>query len=171
MIDEEIYHSNEKIVNDIYLRTLAINDYSLTDQQVNDLEQIIYQCPSIGGEAVVKARILYELVNDHIFYDDDELCILQGVSSRMAKPNKIREFDLFPNPSNSLVTLNYKIDKGDKGLLKIIDQLGRPIFTGNLTDENNQLIFDCSNYNQGLYIYQIIINGELQSSKIFSIIK
>jgi hypothetical protein len=171
MVNEEIYHDNEIIVNDIYFRTVAVGLYALTEDQKFALEQIIFQCPLVGGEAVYSARNLYSLVNDEQVYDDDELCLLQGYALRMVKPQNEVKSNFYPNPATNHATLNYELSVEQRGILRIIDNLSRPVAEFPLPNENNQLTFDCSAIQSGIYTYQIIVDGQVQIAKLFTIIR
>ena len=43
------------------------------------VQTITQQCPFAGGTAVYRARGMYELINDSIVYDDDAVCLAQGL--------------------------------------------------------------------------------------------
>ncbi len=66
--------ANHKAVNEIYLATVAIDDFSLSSGQVSDLFAIAYQCPFVGGSGVYQARALLHFAPGILTYDEYELC-------------------------------------------------------------------------------------------------
>ncbi|MBL0051710.1 MAG: hypothetical protein IPP29_09480 [Bacteroidetes bacterium] len=48
---------------------------------------IATQCPLIGGPAVYLARPIVELYDDNIVYNDQAVCLSQGVSMKLANGN------------------------------------------------------------------------------------
>ena len=56
----------EKTVNDIYLRNFTQGLDSLSATDVRVLKNIIRICPQAGGNAVYKARAIYEMINDSV---------------------------------------------------------------------------------------------------------
>ena len=171
LIDVELNEENEKVVNDIFLHTVAAENDKLSSDQVAQLENIIFQCPFSGGEAVYKARMLYSLVNDSISYDDYDLCILQGIAPRHSKPIDEIKFSLFPNPSSQQATLTYQLGEFDSGKFQMVDQLGRVICKNELSSLENNLLINIQEIPIGVYSYQLIVNGTIVSSKLFSIIR
>jgi hypothetical protein len=60
--NNEVFLANEKLVNEIYLNTIAKGLSEFTLEQKNDLQYIANQCPLAGGDAVYSARSLYSLI-------------------------------------------------------------------------------------------------------------
>lgn len=171
LISQDVYENNEIVVNDIYLSTIAVGKKELTETQIINLENIIFQCPFSGGDAVYTARGLYSLINDSIQFDDYSLCVLQGVSPRMAKPKLSINSILYPNPASDKITLKYRVSEEQNTSMRIIDQLGRIMYERKLNFEEHELNIDCSSWNPGIYIFQFVIDGGFKESKLFSVIK
>ncbi len=45
----------------------------------NEIETVAYQCPMAGGNAVFRARAIYSLMNENAEYDDQFICLQQGI--------------------------------------------------------------------------------------------
>ncbi len=171
MIDGEVYESNERTVNTIYLNTIARDIFELNEDQITALEPIIYQCPFSGGQAVILARILYSMVNDNVQYNDDDLCIFQGIAPRLKKDELYSYSLLFPNPANHETTLKYHLGLNQVGIFQLVDNLGRVIYNKNLLNSENELIVDCSLFHPGVYYYKVFVDEIERNGGLFSIVK
>ena len=75
----------------------------------------------------------------------------------------INEISLFPNPIDRTEQyLNIKMDYNYSKAIKIFDIMGRKVYDL-ITDENR---IDISSLNQGTYIVEINVNGQLDKSKL-----
>ena len=75
----------------------------------------------------------------------------------------INEISLFPNPVDRTEQyLNIKMDYNYSKAIKIFDIMGRKVYDL-ITDENR---IDISSLNQGTYIVEINVNGQLHKSKL-----
>jgi Subtilase family/Secretion system C-terminal sorting domain/Ig-like domain CHU_C associated len=154
----EVYETNEKTVNEIYLETVGNGKREFTATQQSTLFAIAQQCPYSGGEAVYAARSLYALV-DNPYYDDRALCAAQGVLWRTQKPKNTDNKDAinslhvkaFPNPTSNLCTV---FVQGEHDVLEmtVTDALGRAISTSSIAEKSNQAIVSFETMPAGLYI-------------------
>lgn len=113
------YQTNEKTVNEIFLNTVAINQFSFSESQVSTLISIADDCPLSGGEAVLRARTMLTLLDESpVAYDDDDLC---GVGWRSEKEQKniySSTLRLYPNPADNELTVEYQFaDDAERRLL------------------------------------------------------
>jgi hypothetical protein len=84
-------------------------------------------------------------------------------------PNNYSLSQNYPNPFNPSTTINYRIVKAGKVVLKIYDLLGKEVST--LVDENKQsgsysVIFNASNLPSGIYIYVLRSDGFASNNKM-----
>ena len=158
----EIYETNEKTVNDIYLNTVAQNNFSLTTQQIAELDSIVWQCPDMGGEVVLRARVLYSLAVDTTF-DDRDLCtpptlLQQGGDNHKIAVSYDSESILYPNPTDGNFTLY--INEGvivDK--VNIVNLSGQVLATHLLEAGQKTPSFSTASIPSGIYIVELLDGG------------
>jgi hypothetical protein len=82
--------------------------------------------------------------------------------------DETHEIVLFPNPSNGQIQLNYTLEKEEQGELQITDMLGKNVATYELNEKENSLSINKTELNDGMYLYRVLINGELvKTDKIY----
>lgn len=81
------------------------------------------------------------------------------------KPNTIE--NIYPNPTNSQSTFNYKINQGDSAYLSI-----NPLYTSNGVSQNyilninqSQITINFNDYPEGIYLVSLITNGQISDTK------
>jgi len=83
-----------------------------------------------------------------------------------------REFHtkFYPNPSNEFAYLEYDLDPKQNGLMLIYDLLGRQIESYDLEPNEKKLKIDLNQFETGVYLYKILLNGkEVVTEKIILI--
>lgn len=161
IVTQRDFEEYERRINDIYLNTVAIDSLVFSDQQVAEIEEIARLCPSLGGEAVYRARSLYAIISDTAFYNDELTCLQQGVLFRLSgdkesKNNFIKDFKVIPNPNNGQFTLKAELEESQLLQIRVVSSLGQVLYNKqlNFTTEYN---FDCLlNKSQGLYFIQVL---------------
>ena len=146
---------NQKVVNNIYLSTIAkgSTNISITDQA--ELSTIAHQCIYLGGRAVYEARSMYAMFSNEI-YDDMALCNAVGIQARVKPRDKIEaakstDIRIYPNPSTGKLYVSLPdVQKGS--ILSITDVLGKVVEQTVLRDAVNTLDFDLS---AGIYFIRI----------------
>ncbi|OFY82953.1 MAG: hypothetical protein A3F72_03340 [Bacteroidetes bacterium RIFCSPLOWO2_12_FULL_35_15] len=91
-----------------------------------------------------------------------------GINELNKKDRKIK---VYPNPSTGSFQLNYSLNEGEYGELKIVDIAGRLIDQYNLNVNENILTVYQNTLSNGVYLYQIIINGKVVNADKLVIIK
>lgn len=150
---------NEKIVNTIYLNTLAQNAATFTESEAVALLDVANQCPLMGGVAVYSARALYELVDPEQDYDDPALCLQHGLITRKALQAAEPTVQLVPNPARDLAHLIYKLQEGGHGQLLVHDAIGRTVLREDLSNEAQYHSFTINQLAPGTYHYVVLENG------------
>src|SRR6185295_1326957 len=111
ILAKQLPENNEKVINGIYLATIAAEINSLDDSQASIILGIAEQCPYAGGKAVYRARTLYKLIDPTIEYNDDSTCFVYGIY-RMSNELQIHteqgSIMLIPNPASDNVTVIYQ---------------------------------------------------------------
>jgi hypothetical protein len=168
----EIYEENEKIVNQIYTETVAKDILYYTQDQIEQLEQIIWQCPFEGGPAVYTARFLYVLVDYNIDFDDDDICAAKGIVQRFAaSKDENSEYRIYPNPNSGEFTLTYLIADELTPEFQIFDLLGNLVYQKSIDVKFNKATFNVDFLNQGIYRCQIVNNERCLWQDKISIIR
>ena len=80
-------------------------------------------------------------------------------------------WQLFPNPADNHIELQYRIGSEQKGKVEICTALGTKIKDNVLLPEGNKLTISTGNFESGVYFFKFIINGELIETKKIIILK
>ena len=83
------------------------------------------------------------------------------------QPNSELETDyfrLFPNPNTGTFTIEFSYKVADNASFHMYDMLGRKVKTISLTGKGNAVTISDANLYNGLYIYELRIDGEIKVS-------
>jgi len=69
---------------------------------------------------------------------------------------------VFPNPNNGKFFIEYSINEMQTGKFILTDLLGKEIWSTSLNKNKGNVTFN-ERIPQGVYLYQIIVNGEIYS--------
>ena len=117
------------------------------------------QCPLSGGAAVFTARSLYYLVDPNISYDDRLLCLQEGVILREQNKSVISNYyKVYPNPTSNQVYINYNVEEDDQTIFLLYDGVGKLLLKKNLNPHQNELVIQVTDYENGIYFYEIVTN-------------
>ncbi len=167
----EHYEANEKFVNDLYLRTAAKDNMQIDASDQSPLLSIAHECPFLGGEAVILARILYRLVNPLEEYNDYPLCHSLGLMRHRSPETKSgMESLIYPNPADNTATLVYSLENDSKTSLQIFDSSLRLIRSEFLNVKERKRSINLETLTPGLYLYNIIQENHVISSGKFSVV-
>ncbi|MEO8088510.1 MAG: T9SS type A sorting domain-containing protein [Bacteroidota bacterium] len=171
IIASEQYEQNEKSINDIYLGTIAKRNRNFTSGQVTVIQDIAHQCPFAGGKSVYLARALYRLINRNEQYSDDYVCDQLGYFRKShPKALKIPYSFVFPNPSDKEIILNYYLPEEMAASASIYNSSLQLVQIIKLEGKSGERIIDVSKNAEGLYLYNIVQNGNITASGKFSVI-
>jgi hypothetical protein len=165
----DLIENNEKTVNEIYLTTLARGNEEFTEAQITSLSDIAHQCPMAGGDAVFRARSMFALVSDELFYDDRVLCNMQGVAIR--KPAPLTEtgikVQLIPNPATDKVTISYNLPDDENYNFALYTLTGQLVKSFNIKGGISSYTFGTRELLPAVYQYKlsnathVVENGKL----------
>lgn len=118
---------NRRIVDRIFLETIAQGIYELTSDQRDQLFNVATQCPSSGGDAVYAARELYGLGLGSTYFDDSQLCNSENRSSMTGTGIlQTSRMKLAPNPALDAVQVFLPAEMVGKNLeLTMVDMTGK----------------------------------------------
>ncbi len=146
---------NLKQVNDIYFATVGKEVDTFTMDQANTLYSIADQCPMVGGNAVYKARSMYRLINDTLFFDDQQLCIQHGIIVKSVRPQNATYTGVVPNPAKDQATLELTQQLNNPAVFIIFNSIGAEVLRFELPQETGHLTFSTSTLSPALYHYQV----------------
>ncbi len=161
-VPAELPEQNAKTINAMAIEyaygneQVIINNYAL-------ILSIAQQCPYTGGSAVERARSLIALINDSISYDDDNVCLLNGVyrlaenDSTQSKPNPF--ISVKPNPANNVIEI--KTEGITEGIcsIEIRTTLSEIVLNQKMDCRIKNKEVDISKLNQGIYTIKVIASG------------
>ena len=130
------------------------------------LEQVAYQNPVKGGDAVFSARMML-----WIEVLDDRWSNGERRNNPVIQEEERFAFKLYPNPSNGQLTLEYTLKEGESGTFGIYSTGGLAVKRYPIRWENSVLRINESDLASGTYIYAIKINGELRKMDKLVIVK
>lgn len=79
----------------------------------------------------------------------------------------------YPNPASSNINLDINMNGNHNVMVNVTDITGRVVFTkdlGKLTAGNHKIPVNTESLNNGIYLYQVSFDGQVQSGK-FSVVK
>ncbi len=122
------------------------------------------QTAIVNNSSTYPAYWVYFYIDDISVYPDSETVVNELAI------NKVK-FKLYPNPNNGTMLLDYSLNSTEKGELMIYDLTGKKIITYSLNNANSQLQINDEEFNNGIYIYHIVVNDKIQKSDKLVIIK
>lgn len=165
VVPENLPQDNTQRINEIEIQFQEQgNDLQVIIDNYAEIFAIASQCPYAGGPAVERARALLALLNDSIFYDDDNVCLQSGIyrsagiDSMMSK-NEVRLININPNPASNSVTVSL-IGKFE-GLcnIEIKNSIGETVLLKQTNCENSVNNVDISKIAAGFYTIKVSVNN------------
>ncbi|MBK8848257.1 MAG: hypothetical protein IPO27_17655 [Bacteroidetes bacterium] len=115
------------------------------------------QCPLIGGSAVYLARPIVELFDDNIMYNDEAVCISQGVIMKVKNQAKVENVvttvKVYPNPAKD--EINFDFGNGTYFKLIIYDSFDKEIRL-ELMQSKIEYKLSTTDIANGIYRYKLI---------------
>jgi hypothetical protein len=155
-----LIEKNQKLLNSIYLNTVAADKYTFTDEQLKDLKYLAGQCPLEGGEAVYRSRSLLSLVMD-TFYDDYGLCavaaknVKKGSESAGARGVDGLKLNTLPNPASSYLIIQSNISTEENLSVVVYDNMGRSVLEQPISLGSKQTRINTQLLASGLYYIKV----------------
>jgi hypothetical protein len=148
------YQVNEKLVNQILLQTVAVDNLLLSEAQIFVLENIAAGCPLSDGEAVLRARTMLQLIQGSpVNYDDSSVC---GGGERSEKSgNATQLVRVYPNPASNSVTVEYLPGEVIANQLLLYNSFGQTVMMITLPNNQTSIQFSLINLPEGVYWYTI----------------
>ena len=136
-----------------------------------------------GGERFITIGNFKKPINTHVqnvsggsvdfvyYYIDDISVKVCDTTTHIPENKDIHTFDIFPNPNNGTMTLEYRLIGPDKGLMEITDVTGKTVSRYTLPANADKLTITNDQLQNGIYIYHVSINGKVVKSDKLLIIK
>ena len=151
----ELTETNAKEVNEVYLATIGTEVDGFSTEQATTLFDIANQCPMVGGNAVFRARALYSLIDDDQQYDDELLCLQQGIVVKSLKQPAYATLNVIPNPASNEATLVLTEPLSDPGVFVVFDALGAEVLRYTVPVETLRYTMNTEALAPALYHYQV----------------
>ena len=168
---QSLWETNRKKINEVYLSTIAQNQFSLTAEQQTDIADIAFQCPLSGGTAVFEARSLYFLWFGGQSFDDHENCSVQGLVYRKPKnqPSEIA-YKVYPNPASNQITVELPSIL-QNATLQIYNLQGQLVKGISLNEDEYIYKIEIGSLQSGMYLFEVIEDKQLVKSGKIVIIR
>ncbi|MEI6488817.1 MAG: T9SS type A sorting domain-containing protein [Bacteroidota bacterium] len=105
------------------------------------------------------------------YYYVDDVSVIDCTGVGVQEANKVSDFKLYPNPNNGDMTLEYKIENYQCGMLNIYDLPGKLIKSNNFCGINSSLKIEVNNLNNGVYYYEVKVGDKRVKTDKIVIIK
>nr|MBK9650392.1 T9SS type A sorting domain-containing protein [Bacteroidota bacterium] len=159
VVTNEIPESNEKIVNAAKFDYYEQNKIAIQNNFAQ-IYGVASQCPFAGGKSVFEARVLLRLITDTIIYEDDAVCLIQGIY-RMHNNTESEKTDLVvkPNPAQNVIEIS--IGSSQQGVCnyEFYSALGSTCLVGQFNCENKKNIIDISMLSNGSYTLKVLLEN------------
>lgn len=153
------YH---KIVNSIFFNTWAIGKFNLSAADYTTLYDIAIQNPAICGTAIYDARVMLGLdINDYT--DESKMMEISNNNDIGAVEDKVGI--LYPNPASHSCTYEALLAENESGFIMMYDITGRLLHSYKLNSGENKMEMNLNEFDNGIYIYKILINGNVVDNK------
>jgi hypothetical protein len=163
---------NYQAVESIMLGHLQ-NGGGLTVQEIITLQSIAQLCPFTDGNAVYLARGLLAPIDsiEYISYCEVAEENNERIAAPITQENNYASFELYPNPTNGSVIINYHLNETQAGKLDVYTITGNLVTSIDLENTQQTKIVTLPQLDAGVYLYKIRVNGELMKVERLVIIK
>jgi Secretion system C-terminal sorting domain len=152
----QVYETNEKDINGVFLHTVAKGIYTFTTAQQATINSIAAQCPLSGGSSVYVARGLQRLYNDQE-YDDEQLCGQGNEKGEQSTDEGIEgnRVSIYPNPAQDVLQIQFTETTRIVSHLIFYDLAGRELSVHLLPIGSQNYQIATNHLSGGIYFYKI----------------
>ena len=134
-------------------------NYVFAEAEKTELKNMANECLA-KGDYVTHARNLVDVfTRTTILYEDE--CLTEANASRKRKPEAIVNnntlFNMFPNPNNGTMQLDYKLGSYSTAKFNLFDITGKLIDSKNMETNEGSLYINEQNLKNGVYFYTILV--------------
>jgi hypothetical protein len=157
--------------NDLLLKYMNDRNYQFTDAEKADLYAMANECPVKGSYVSCSRNLINAMIRDVIIYEDN--CDAELNNNRKANitdPVLQTSFNLFPNPNNGNMQLDYDLASYTNATMNLYDVAGKLLKTYKLENTKGTIQINEQNLHNGVYFYTILVNGKsIKNDKIIVI--
>jgi len=166
-------------ISGIYTMLSGLCQNGNTIESLSETELAGLQTLTAGDAGLARAYArniliaLGELEYDEPILQPDFLKSSMAIDAynELLKAEAPQQLQAYPNPSKGYVILEYKIETGAEGLIGIKDITGKTIKTIPATEKQDQVTVITENWQTGVYIANLTVNGKSIESVKFTIVK
>jgi Secretion system C-terminal sorting domain len=163
------HQANEKAVNEVYLQTLVAGSLDLSPTQIGILLTIAAQCPSTGGESVIRAINLLPPCEAAPFKTMLDDCYITPPLLTVKLPGddlaSSSEFRVFPNPASHELQVRTGTAVFANGEIRLVNLLGEAALTQTFESGTTNFTFPVDGLPVGLYSCNVYLDGKLHVSE------
>ena len=154
---------------------LSIDLTQMNADNETRLREIAQRCPLDDGFGVYMARSALLKIDTlpKNYYNECELELpsLEGQRNKTNISDDEAVFNIYPNPTYGLLTIEYTLDSEDIGRVEVFDLSGRSIFGSPLNSGSLNTHINLKDLSSGLYMVKVEVNGENRLSELVSVLK
>ncbi|MGH1434693.1 MAG: NosD domain-containing protein [Lewinella sp.] len=158
----------KKEVNAIALKQLADNSYTLSSQEVSDLELYANLCAAKGGDGVYLARAILTQYLGVANFDYKDECLPKEEEKDIsigAPTHLVLQANIFPNPTNSESIVRLPNNHNFETLL-VVDVNGRKMLSRSLDNEVFEVGINQDWWLPGTYFVSLLREDEIVHLKL-----
>ena len=158
----ELPEINAALMNEIEINYLESGgNIEILQNNYSNIYSVAMQCPYSGGGAVERARSLISFINDSVIYNDDLVCLQNGVyrfANDSINTQELNKIIVQPNPTNDKVEI-LLIGNFKNGLceIEIKNLLGEVVKSDVMNCNDKQKAIDVSGLARGVYSINVSV--------------
>lgn len=125
----------------------------------SNILSIAQQCPYVGGNAVIRARVWLSMINDSIDYNDNAVCLQSGIyrlaNDTTSENIKSEDIKIIPNPASDKVTITLSDDMSEICEILFYDVVGKLVLSKELECNQKNHILNVKNLSEGIYMVKV----------------
>jgi hypothetical protein len=155
--------------NELVLKYMNDRNYVFTDNEKTELKNIANECLAKGDYVTYARNLVDVFTHTTILYEDE--CLAEANASRKKKftSDVIAQtsFNLFPNPNNGTMQLDYKLGSYSTAKFNLFDITGKLIDSKSMETNEGSLYINEQNLKNGVYFYTILVGEKnIKTDKI-----
>jgi len=173
--NSRLIDSYKRIAMEIYLSTLARDNYEFNEDQENWIRFVAPLCPFEAGPAVYTMRVMHYYLDEYAQFNDDDCD--ENAAYRKAGDHKndsgtgVSQFIVYPNPASNELNIDYIINKESNSLFELTDIAGKKIFSEILKGSEHHVTLKTDKWKAGTYFYSIYFKNDRIKNDRLIIIK
>lgn len=113
----------------------------------------------------------YSASSAYYYIDNVSVIDCNDTANSIHEIQKDISFNVYPNPSSRLINLEYKFRPDDNAVIEIYDITGKLVMKEKLNSSQFTSKLDCSEFQNGIYFYHLLLNNAVTKNDKLIIIK